>query len=66
MRLGEISLRLGKCLDSADFFYKLQECSRLAFIKKGRSLQAGDLTDEVHNAFMGFFGDVDGDAGSKL
>ena len=41
-----------------------QESSRLAFIKRGRSLQASDLTDEVHNAFMTFFGDVDGDAGS--
>ncbi|KHN95328.1 YjeF domain containing protein [Metarhizium album ARSEF 1941] len=43
------------------------ECSRLAFLKRGRSLQASDLTDEVHSAFMGLFGDVDGDAGaSKL
>ncbi|KJK78613.1 hypothetical protein H634G_05988 [Metarhizium anisopliae BRIP 53293] len=44
-----------------------RECSRLAFLKRGRSLQASDLTDEVHGAFMGLFGDVDGDAGgSKL
>jgi ATP-dependent NAD(P)H-hydrate dehydratase len=44
-----------------------RECSRLAFLKKGRSLQASDLTDEVHNAFMNLFGEVDGDAGgSKL
>lgn len=28
-----------------------RECSRLAFAKKGRSLQASDLTDEVHTAF---------------
>ncbi|KAG7110373.1 hypothetical protein HYQ45_017595 [Verticillium longisporum] len=39
-----------------------RECSRRAFAKKGRSLQASDLTDEVHNAFMYLFGDVDGDA----
>ncbi|KAL7925007.1 carbohydrate kinase [Trichoderma austrokoningii] len=38
-----------------------RECSRLAYGKKGRSLQASDLTDEVHSAFMGFFGEVDGD-----
>jgi ATP-dependent NAD(P)H-hydrate dehydratase len=28
-----------------------RECSRLAFAEKGRSLQAGDLTDWVHRAF---------------
>ncbi|KAL7912152.1 Ribokinase-like protein [Trichoderma velutinum] len=39
-----------------------RECSRLAFVKKGRSLQASDLTDEVHTAFMGLFGEVDGEA----
>lgn len=38
-----------------------RESSRLAFIKRGRSLQASDLTDEVHNAFMALFGDIDGD-----
>ncbi|KAM0332065.1 hypothetical protein ACHAQA_002334 [Verticillium albo-atrum] len=44
-----------------------RECSRLAFAKKGRSLQASDLTDEVHNAFLRLFGEVDADAGgSKL
>ncbi|TQS31899.1 hypothetical protein Golomagni_07807 [Golovinomyces magnicellulatus] len=44
-----------------------RESSRLAFMKKGRSLQASDLTDEVHNAFMGLFGEVDGDGNnSKL
>lgn len=43
-----------------------QESSRLAFLKQGRSLQASDLTDEVHGAFMGLFGEVDGDAGPKL
>ncbi|KAH6608767.1 hypothetical protein Trco_002113 [Trichoderma cornu-damae] len=36
-----------------------RECSRLAFLKKGRSLQASDLTDEVHSAFMGLLGEVD-------
>lgn len=36
-----------------------RECSRLAFVKKGRSLQASDLTDEVHTAFMNLFGEVD-------
>ncbi|KAI9171616.1 ATP-dependent (S)-NAD(P)H-hydrate dehydratase [Paramyrothecium foliicola] len=40
-------------------------CSRLAFIKKGRSLQASDLTDEVHNSFMNLFGDVDSEGGSS-
>ncbi|KAM0262349.1 hypothetical protein ACHAQJ_001818 [Trichoderma viride] len=39
-----------------------RECSRLAFIKRGRSLQASDLTDEVHTAFMGLFGEVEGEA----
>ena len=43
-----------------------QESSRLAFLKQGRSLQASDLTDEVHGALMGLFGEVDGDAGPKL
>ncbi|KAL3962004.1 hypothetical protein ACCO45_003527 [Purpureocillium lilacinum] len=44
-----------------------RECSRLAFLKKGRSLQASDLTDEIHNAFMGLFGEVDGgESDSKL
>ncbi|UNI21004.1 ATP-dependent NAD(P)H-hydrate dehydratase [Purpureocillium takamizusanense] len=38
-----------------------RECSRLAFLKKGRSLQASDLTDEVHGAFMALFGEVDGE-----
>lgn len=36
-----------------------QECSRRAFVKMGRSMQASDLTDEVHAAFMEFFGQVD-------
>ncbi|OIW34594.1 Ribokinase-like protein [Coniochaeta ligniaria NRRL 30616] len=36
-----------------------RECSRLAFAKRGRSLQASDLTEEVHTAFMNVFGEVD-------
>ncbi|KAH8592005.1 Ribokinase-like protein [Bisporella sp. PMI_857] len=32
-----------------------RECSRLAFAKKGRSLQASDLTEEVHVAFLNLF-----------
>ena len=35
-------------------------------MKKGRSMQASDLTDEVHPAFMALFGEVDSDDGSKL
>ncbi|PHH86357.1 hypothetical protein CDD83_10364 [Cordyceps sp. RAO-2017] len=42
-----------------------RESSRLAFLKMGRSLQASDLTDEVHGAFMGLFGEVDGGRGSQ-
>lgn len=37
----------------------LQEASRLAFAKRGRSLQASDLIDEVHVAFTNFFGEID-------
>ncbi|CAK7227897.1 hypothetical protein SCUCBS95973_006697 [Sporothrix curviconia] len=49
-----------------------RECSRLAFVKRGRSLQASDLTDEVHTAFTNLFGededweDVGEESGSKL
>ncbi|AEO53824.1 hypothetical protein MYCTH_2295666 [Thermothelomyces thermophilus ATCC 42464] len=44
-----------------------RECSRLAFAKKGRSLQASDLTDEVHMAFLNLFGEVDDDStGARL
>lgn len=32
-----------------------RECSRLAFAKKGRSMQASDLTDEVSIAFTNLF-----------
>ncbi|WYZ42584.1 hypothetical protein EsH8_VI_000283 [Colletotrichum jinshuiense] len=41
-----------------------RESSRRAFLKKGRSLQASDLTDEVHGSFMTLFGEVDGNAGA--
>lgn len=34
-----------------------RECSRLAFKEKGRSLQAGDLTDHVHQAFLTVIGE---------
>ncbi|KAI0486304.1 H-hydrate dehydratase [Xylaria cf. heliscus] len=34
-----------------------RECSRLAFEKHGRSLQASDLTDQVHIAFMNILGE---------
>lgn len=39
-------------------FSNLQECSRLAFAKHGRSLQASDLTEQVHIAFMNLFGEA--------
>lgn len=42
-----------------------RECSRLAFAKHGRSLQASDLTDEVHTAFMNLFGEVDRETGGN-
>jgi ATP-dependent NAD(P)H-hydrate dehydratase len=41
-----------------------RECSRLAFKEKGRSLQAGDLTEHVHEAFLNVVGDPG--TGSKL
>jgi len=34
-----------------------RECSKLAFKEKGRSLQAGDLTDFVHTAFLNVIGE---------
>ncbi|KAF9736021.1 hypothetical protein PMIN06_002560 [Paraphaeosphaeria minitans] len=34
-----------------------RECSRLAFADKGRSLQAGDLTEHVHQAFLNTVGE---------
>lgn len=39
-----------------------RECSKLAFKEKGRSLQAGDLTEHVHESFL----NVIGEKGSKL
>ncbi|GBF63120.1 ATP-dependent (S)-NAD(P)H-hydrate dehydratase [Trichophyton mentagrophytes] len=42
-----------------------RECSRRAFIAKGRSMQAGDLTEEVHESFMELIGERQED-GSKL
>jgi len=44
-----------------------RECSRLAFRQKGRSLQAGDLTDCVHEAFVTVVGEnTKGADGSRL
>jgi ATP-dependent NAD(P)H-hydrate dehydratase len=34
-----------------------RECSRLAFAEMGRSLQASDLTDKVHQAFLNVLGE---------
>ena len=34
-----------------------RECSRRAFEKRQRSLQAGDLTEEVHNSFLALIGE---------
>ena len=34
-----------------------RECSRRAFAKRSRSLQASDLTDEVHDSFMALIGE---------
>jgi ATP-dependent NAD(P)H-hydrate dehydratase len=42
-----------------------RECSRLAFKEKGRSLQAADLTDHVHTAFLDLIGEKPTDE-SKL
>ncbi|KAI9681147.1 MAG: hypothetical protein M1817_002429 [Caeruleum heppii] len=42
-----------------------RECSRLAFAKKGRALQASDLTEEVAVAFTNLFGEVDGKTGES-
>jgi ATP-dependent NAD(P)H-hydrate dehydratase len=38
-----------------------RECSRKAFQKRGRSLQASDLTDEVHGSFLTLVGEPEGD-----
>ncbi|KAJ5666202.1 YjeF C-terminal domain carbohydrate kinase-like protein [Penicillium maclennaniae] len=37
-----------------------RECSRKAFEAKGRSMQASDLTDEVHGAFLRLIGEPEG------
>jgi len=34
-----------------------RECSRRAFEKRQRSLQASDLTEEVHNSFLALIGE---------
>ncbi|KAM5503357.1 putative ATP-dependent NAD(P)H-hydrate dehydratase [Microsporum canis] len=41
-----------------------RECSRRAFLTKGRSMQAGDLTEEVHGSFMELIGEKEDE--SKL
>jgi ATP-dependent NAD(P)H-hydrate dehydratase len=42
-----------------------RECSRLAFQEKGRSMQAADLTEHVHQAFLNVVGEKSAD-GAKL
>lgn len=37
-----------------------RECSRKAFEAKGRSMQASDLTDEVHGSFLSLIGEPEG------
>ncbi|EEH33644.2 YjeF domain-containing protein [Paracoccidioides lutzii Pb01] len=37
-----------------------RECSRKAFVAKGRSMQASDLTDEVHGSFLDLIGEPGG------
>ncbi|OJJ46638.1 hypothetical protein ASPZODRAFT_132736 [Penicilliopsis zonata CBS 506.65] len=37
-----------------------RECSRRAFQAKGRSMQASDLTDEVHGSFLSLIGEPSG------
>lgn len=34
-----------------------RECSRSAFKEKGRSMQAADLTDKIHTAFLDLIGE---------
>jgi ATP-dependent NAD(P)H-hydrate dehydratase len=34
-----------------------RECSRLAYLEKGRSMQAGDLTEKVHEACLNVIGE---------
>ena len=42
-----------------------RECSRRAFAKKARSLQASDLTDEVHDSFLSLIGEPEFVTGSE-
>ena len=42
-----------------------RECSRLAFEERGRSMQASDLTDKVHQAFLNVLGEPEEDAPSE-
>lgn len=61
------SLEAVECLALAAFGGSsvTRECSRLAFKKRGRSLQASDLTEEVEVAFGNLF-DVEDAKDSKL
>lgn len=43
-----------------------RECSRRAFKAKGRSMQAGDLTDEVYPSFLSLIGEPDTPEKSSL
>ena len=45
-----------------------RECSRRAFEKRARSLQASDLTDEVHESFLSLVGEPENhtEQGSKI
>ncbi|KAF4552343.1 ATP-dependent (S)-NAD(P)H-hydrate dehydratase-like protein [Elsinoe fawcettii] len=43
-----------------------RECSRLAFKERGRSLQAGDLTEHVHDAFLNIVGEPNDAKDAKL
>ena len=42
-----------------------RECSRRAFAKRQRSLQASDLTDEVHDSFLSLIGEPEFVTGSE-
>jgi len=43
-----------------------RECSKLAFKEKGRSLQASDLTEHVHTAFLNVIGEREETPNFKL
>lgn len=43
-----------------------RECSRRAFVSKGRSMQAGDLTEEVYPSFINLIGEPDTGEKSSL